>query len=111
MSRLLLYAAVHPVFCANRARWPRVPAGSRSSLRPLSFEGSRRRKWRTARARQAARARNCACQPPTPSSPGLTGRSSIPETVMIHPRCCGVLDSSLEPVIGLAKGETRWRGM
>jgi hypothetical protein len=23
----------------------------------------------------------------------------------------GVLDAPLEPVIGLAKGETRWRGM
>ena len=24
---------------------------------------------------------------------------------------CGVLDTPPEPVIGLAKGETRWRGM
>jgi hypothetical protein len=24
---------------------------------------------------------------------------------------CGVLDTPLEPVIGVAKGETRWRGM
>jgi hypothetical protein len=24
---------------------------------------------------------------------------------------CGVLDTPLEPVIGLAEGETRWRGM
>jgi hypothetical protein len=26
-------------------------------------------------------------------------------------RSCGVLDTPLEPVIGLAGGETRWRGM
>src|SRR6202022_2896606 len=26
-------------------------------------------------------------------------------------RCRGVLDTLLEPVIGLAEGETRWRGM
>src|SRR5437667_1392586 len=42
-----------------------------------------------------------------PSSPGLTGRSSIPETAVIGPRSRGVLDTPLEPVIGLAEGETR----
>jgi hypothetical protein len=26
-------------------------------------------------------------------------------------RNCGVLDTPLKPVIGLAEGETRWRGM
>jgi hypothetical protein len=26
-------------------------------------------------------------------------------------RIRGVLDAPLEPVVGLAKGETRWRGM
>jgi hypothetical protein len=26
-------------------------------------------------------------------------------------KCRGVLDTPLEPVIGLAEGETRWRGM
>jgi hypothetical protein len=30
---------------------------------------------------------------------------------MIKPRSCGVLDTPLEPVIGLAGGETRWRSM
>ena len=30
---------------------------------------------------------------------------------MIEPRSRGVLDSPPEPVIGLAEGETRWRGM
>jgi len=45
------------------------------------------------------------------SSPGLTGRSSIPETAVIEPKSRGVLDTPLEPVIGLAEGETRWRGM
>jgi hypothetical protein len=39
------------------------------------------------------------------------GRSSIPETSVIKSRGRGVLDASLEPVIGLAEGETRWRGM
>jgi hypothetical protein len=28
-----------------------------------------------------------------------------------QPRSRGVLDTPLEPVIGLAEGETRWRGM
>jgi hypothetical protein len=30
---------------------------------------------------------------------------------MIESRSRGVLDAPLEPVIGLAEGETRWRGM
>ena len=30
---------------------------------------------------------------------------------MIEPKGRGVLDTPLEPVIGLAEGETRWRGM
>ena len=30
---------------------------------------------------------------------------------MIEPRSRGVLDAPPEPVIGLAEGETRWRGM
>jgi hypothetical protein len=29
---------------------------------------------------------------------------------MIEPKGRGVLDTPLEPVIGLAEGETRWRG-
>src|SRR6266550_5273289 len=40
-----------------------------------------------------------------------SGPSSIPETSVIEPRGRGVLDTLLEPVIGLAEGETRWRGM
>src|SRR5258706_6910400 len=39
------------------------------------------------------------------------GRSSIPETLMIESKGRGVLDTPQEPVIGLAEGETRWRGM
>jgi hypothetical protein len=38
-------------------------------------------------------------------------RSSIPEAAMIEPRSRSVLDAPPEPVIGLAEGETRWRGM
>jgi hypothetical protein len=30
---------------------------------------------------------------------------------VIEPQSCGVLDTPLEPVIGLAEGETRWRSM
>jgi len=30
---------------------------------------------------------------------------------MIESKGRGVLDAPLEPVIGLAEGETRWRGM
>jgi hypothetical protein len=39
------------------------------------------------------------------------GRSSIPAAAVIEPRGRGVLDTPLEPVIGLAEGETRWRGI
>src|SRR5216684_1058429 len=38
-------------------------------------------------------------------------RSSIPETSMMESKGRGVLDTPLEPVIGLAEGETRWRSM
>ncbi len=37
---------------------------------------------------------------------GSSGRSSIPETPVIEPRSRSVLDTPLEPVIGLAEGET-----
>jgi hypothetical protein len=40
-----------------------------------------------------------------------SGRSSIPETPENKSRGRSVLDAPLEPVIGLAEGETRWRGM
>jgi hypothetical protein len=33
------------------------------------------------------------------------------EALVIEPRSRSVLDTPLEPVIGLAEGETRWRGM
>ena len=39
------------------------------------------------------------------------GRSGIPEAAVIEPISRGVLDAPPEPVIGLAEGETRWRGM
>ena len=41
------------------------------------------------------------------SSPGLTGRPSIPETAAIESISRGVLDAPPVPVIGLVKGETR----
>jgi len=37
--------------------------------------------------------------------------TSIPETAVMESRSRGILDTPLEPVIGLAQGETRWRGM
>ena len=43
------------------------------------------------------------------SSPGLTGRPSIPETLMIEPRSRGVLGPPPEPVIRAAIRPTRWR--
>src|SRR6266852_5223582 len=49
--------------------------------------------------------------PYQPSSPGLTGRPSIPPAPAMESKGRGVLDTPLEPVIGLAEGETRWRGM
>jgi hypothetical protein len=33
------------------------------------------------------------------------------ETLMLESKSRGVLDTPLEPVIGLAGGETRWRSM
>ena len=45
------------------------------------------------------------------SSPGLTGRPGTPEMAAMESRSRSVLDTALEPVIGLAEGETRWRGM
>jgi hypothetical protein len=40
-----------------------------------------------------------------------SGRSSTPEASAMEPKGRGVLDHPLEPVIGLAEGETRWRMM
>jgi hypothetical protein len=42
---------------------------------------------------------------------GSGGRSNIPETPVMESKGRGVLDTPQEPVIGLAEGETRWRGM
>jgi hypothetical protein len=39
------------------------------------------------------------------------GRSSIPEMLILKSIGCGVLDTPQEPVIELAEGKTRWRGM
>jgi hypothetical protein len=33
------------------------------------------------------------------------------ETLILESRSCGVLDTPLEPVIGLAGGETRWQNL
>jgi hypothetical protein len=47
----------------------------------------------------------------TSSSPGLTGRSGISETTEIDRYAAADENAPTEPVIGLANGETRWRGM
>ena len=57
MSWLHLYAAVQLLTTQNSHSGPRVPAGSRSSLRPLSFQ--RVRQVSKARAKCAARLRSC----------------------------------------------------
>jgi len=43
--------------------------------------------------------------------PRKAGDDSIPETPAMESRSRGVPDTPLEPVIGLAEGETRWRSM
>jgi hypothetical protein len=51
------------------------------------------------------------CDDALMSSPALTGRPSIPEEAVIESKCRSATDAPLELVIGLAEGETRWRGM
>jgi hypothetical protein len=57
-----------------------------------------------------------------PSSPATGSRECAPddrlqraiqysETSVVEARSYGILDTPLEPVIGLAGGETRWRSM
>src|SRR5882672_5497803 len=48
---------------------------------------------------------------PVPDPIGDDRAIQYPEAVVTEPRGRGVLDAPLEPVIGLAEGETRWRGM
>jgi hypothetical protein len=43
------------------------------------------------------------------SSPGCDRAIQYAETAVVEEMSCGLLDSSPEPVIGLAEGETRWR--
>jgi hypothetical protein len=43
------------------------------------------------------------CDDALMSSPGLTGRPSIPEEAVIESKGRSVLDAPLEPVIGLAE--------
>ena len=82
------------VLFAQIARETAGAASTRSSLRPLNFEGKPRRK---PRAQGVARSRRRA----QPSSPALcaivhwSGRSSIPETSMIEPKGRRVLDDDL----------------
>jgi hypothetical protein len=44
----------------------------------------------------------------TPSSPAKAG-DPVFQGIGVEPGGCGVLDTPLEPVIGLARGETRRR--
>src|SRR5436190_2933624 len=77
----------------------------RHSLRPLIREGEEISS--KTRAHRAARSRTHAPL----SSPGLTGRPSIPETSVIESISRGVLDHPLEPVIGRRFAPARWRAM
>jgi hypothetical protein len=78
-------AGVALFFLPTRLRVHRVPGIPCA----LPFEGQRIRQ--TLREKPAARMRNYAQL----SSPGSTGRPSIPETPMIEPRSRGVLDRPL----------------
>ena len=70
---------------------PRVPAGTRPSLRPL---GSRGWSDQAKLGRNAPRDREgVSASTRSLSSPGLTGRSSIPVAVVFEPRRHSVLDS------------------
>ena len=106
MSRLLLYAAVHPLLLCHPHGGPRVPAGSRSSLRPLSIEGEAERTTQSSGEMRRESDESCLHPPIPPSSPGLTGRSSIPETVTIDPIRRGVLDSPLSRAMTVRVAET-----
>src|ERR1700694_4499513 len=97
----------------NFAREAAGALGTRHSLRPL-FLREAKRFVKTRAPRAAGRGSlvvSTTAPHPQSSSPGLTGRPSIPETPVMESRSRGVLDTPLEPVIGLAEGETRWRGM
>jgi hypothetical protein len=89
--RLHLYAAVR-FFCATSFA-QRTAGASRHPVFPAPS-------WTRGRSDQAKLGRNApreregvSATTHTLSSSGLTGRSSIPEAVMIEPRGCGVLDS------------------
>ena len=88
MFSAALYARVHFVL-VQIAREAAGAARIRHSLRPLFEEGgkfkSKPRAHRTARMRTYIQL----------SSPGLTGRPSIPETSAIEPRSLGVLDTRI----------------
>ena len=87
-----LYAAVR-FFCVCFSRsGPRVPVGTRPSLRPL---GSRGWSDEAKLGRNAPRGCEGVSGHTLLSSSGSTGRSSIPEAIVIESRGCGVLDSRL----------------
>src|SRR5207248_2025866 len=102
----------------------------RHSLRPLIFQRSRELLANLGRnaprdAKLYARHPEARAQRASKDESATAGPSSFearkgahlrmtdrdPETPMIEPIRRGVLDHPLEPVIGLAKGETRWRVM
>ena len=73
MSRLPPYAAVHPFLPCHPHGGPRVPAGSRPSLRPLSIEGEAERATQSSGETRRESAKPCLATTATPSSSGLTG--------------------------------------
>jgi hypothetical protein len=89
---------------------PCVPLGI--ALRPLVFWGERHANL----GQTMSRERRCSSSSATGSrecAPDDRLRRMIQysEELVIEPRTRGILDTSPEPVIGLAEGETRWRSM
>ena len=102
MLRLYLYARVR-VFCAQLHTGPRV---QRAPGLPCALYVRGQGFKCKPRAHRVARSRTH-----IPSSSPRRRGSSIPEAAVIEPISRGVLDPPPEPVIELAEGETRWRGM
>src|SRR4051794_13760006 len=89
---LHLYAAARfSCVCFSRSG-PRVPAGTRPSLRPLGQEGGITRQ---SSGERAARTRSRVCGYTLPVIARLDRAIQYSETVMIEPRSRGVLDSPL----------------
>src|SRR5437879_6555116 len=117
MLRLYLYARVR-VLCAQLHTRPRVQRapGLPCALFLKGANEDANLGRNAPRDREGVLDERASAPHPQLSSSALCaiahwgGRSSIPETAVIESIGRGVLDPPQEPVIGLAEGETRWRG-